>query len=116
VPEQPTLLLILHFSAPGADVMITIFCDFRQFSAKNAVFLKNQCYDQNFEKFSFVLSRKRQFFRRIFQQKYFKNHNIGPRHCNKMPRLDSAHLIMGRKVRSGNFWKKGHKSGFRVTP
>jgi hypothetical protein len=29
----------------GVDVMITIFCDFRQFSAgKNGVFLKNQCY------------------------------------------------------------------------
>jgi hypothetical protein len=33
---------------PGVDVMITIFCEFRQFSAKNGVFLKNQCYDQNF--------------------------------------------------------------------
>jgi hypothetical protein len=33
---------------PGFDVMITIFGDFRQFSAKNGVFLKNQCYDQNF--------------------------------------------------------------------
>jgi hypothetical protein len=46
---------------PGVDVMITIFCDFRQFSAifdnflrfstifgeKIGVFLKNQCYDQN---------------------------------------------------------------------
>jgi FAD synthase len=32
----------------GVDVMITIFCDFQQFSAKNGVFLKNQCYDQNF--------------------------------------------------------------------
>jgi hypothetical protein len=32
----------------GVDVMITIFFDFRQFSAKIGVFLKNQCYDQNF--------------------------------------------------------------------
>jgi hypothetical protein len=33
----------------GADVMITIFCDFGQFSAKKiGVFLKNQCYDQIF--------------------------------------------------------------------
>jgi hypothetical protein len=32
----------------GVDVMNTIFCDFRQFSAKIGVFLKNQCYDQNF--------------------------------------------------------------------
>jgi hypothetical protein len=53
-------------------------CDFRQFSAKKWRFLKNQCYDQNFAYFSFVLSQKRQFFRRIFRRKYFKNHNIGP--------------------------------------
>jgi hypothetical protein len=26
--------------------MITIFCDFRQFSAKTGVFLKKQCHDQ----------------------------------------------------------------------
>jgi hypothetical protein len=30
---------------PGADVMQTIFCDFRR---KKCVFLKNQCYDQKF--------------------------------------------------------------------
>jgi hypothetical protein len=48
---------------PGVDVMITIFCDFCQFSSKNGVFLKNQCYDKIFSKFSFVLSQKRQFFR-----------------------------------------------------
>jgi hypothetical protein len=36
-----------------------IFDNFRQ---KNGVFLKNQCYDQNFAKFSFILSQKRQFF------------------------------------------------------
>jgi hypothetical protein len=36
---------------PGVDVMITIFCDFRQFSPKKiGVFLKNQCYDQSFAK------------------------------------------------------------------
>jgi hypothetical protein len=27
---------------------------------------------------SFVLSQKRQFFRRIFWRKYLKNHNVGP--------------------------------------
>jgi hypothetical protein len=57
---------------PGADVMITIFCDFRQFSAKQiAVFLKNQCYDQIFAKSSSSLSKKRQYFRKIFLLKYF---------------------------------------------
>jgi hypothetical protein len=37
-------------TTPGVDVMITILCDFRHFSAKKIVcfFLKNQCYDQFF--------------------------------------------------------------------
>jgi hypothetical protein len=35
-------------STPGVGVMITIFCDIRQFSTKNSVILKNQCYDQIF--------------------------------------------------------------------
>jgi hypothetical protein len=55
----------------GVDVMNTIFCDFSQFSAeKIGVFLKNQCYDQNFAYFSFVLSQKRQFFA-FFSAKIF---------------------------------------------
>jgi hypothetical protein len=33
------------------------------FGEKFGVFLENQCYDQFFSKFSFVLSQKRQFFR-----------------------------------------------------
>jgi hypothetical protein len=50
----------------------TIFCE------KIGVFLKNQCYDQNFALFTFVFESKRKFFRWIFWRKYFKNHNIGP--------------------------------------
>jgi hypothetical protein len=42
------------------------------------VFLKNQCSDQIFAYFSFILSQKRQFFRWIFRRKYLNNHNIGP--------------------------------------
>jgi hypothetical protein len=43
------------------------------------VFLKNQCYDQNFAYFSFVLSQKRQIFSLNFSAKIFlKNHIIGP--------------------------------------
>jgi hypothetical protein len=55
------------------------FLHFFQFSAKNGVFLKNQCYDQIFKQFSFVLSQKRRFFCKSFRLKYLKNHNIGPR-------------------------------------
>jgi hypothetical protein len=36
------------------------------------VFLENQCYDQNFAKFTFVLSQKRQFFSLNFSAKIFK--------------------------------------------
>jgi hypothetical protein len=36
-------------NSAGTDVMITIFCDFLTiFGEKIGVFLKNQCYDQNF--------------------------------------------------------------------
>jgi hypothetical protein len=43
--------------------MITIFCDFCQFAAKNGVFLKNECYDPFFHNTgSFVLSKNRHFF------------------------------------------------------
>jgi hypothetical protein len=52
--------LIKAKSVPGVDVMITIFRDFRHFLAKN------QCSDQIFAKFSFVLSQKRQFFADFF--------------------------------------------------
>jgi hypothetical protein len=48
------------------------------FGEKNGIFLKYQCYDQLFSKFSFVSSQKRHFFRKIVWRKYLKNHNIGP--------------------------------------
>jgi hypothetical protein len=57
---------------PGTDVTITIFCDFRQFSAKKlAFFSKTNVMIKIFEYFSFVLSQKRQFFRNFFRRKYF---------------------------------------------
>jgi hypothetical protein len=59
--------------------MITIFGDFCQFSAKKLAFFSNTNVMINFfSKFSFVLSQKRQFFRKNFWRKYLKNHNIGP--------------------------------------
>jgi hypothetical protein len=57
------------------------FCDFWQFSAKKMwVFLNNQCYDQNFALFAFVLGQNAIFLQKNLR-KYFKNHNIGPRFC-----------------------------------
>jgi hypothetical protein len=38
----------------------------------NLCFQKNQCYDQNFAYFRFVLSQERQFFRWIFWRKHLK--------------------------------------------
>jgi hypothetical protein len=53
--------------------MIVIFCDFLIiFCDKIGVFLKNQCYDQNFALFGFVLSQKRQFFRKLFCENILK--------------------------------------------
>jgi hypothetical protein len=46
-----------------------IFDNFRQ---KIGVFLKNQCYDQNFAQFTLVLSQKRQFFAIFFGENIFK--------------------------------------------
>jgi hypothetical protein len=46
--------------------MITIFGDFSIFWPKIGVFLKNQCYDQKFALFSFVLSQKHHFFAEFF--------------------------------------------------
>jgi hypothetical protein len=53
---------------PGIDVMITIFRVFLPiFGEKNwRFFLKNQCYDQIFEKTSNSLGKKRQFFAKFF--------------------------------------------------
>jgi hypothetical protein len=49
---------------PGVDVMITIFCDFRQFSMKKlAFFSKTNVMIIFKKKLSFVLSQKRQYFR-----------------------------------------------------
>jgi hypothetical protein len=51
----------------GVDVMITIFCDFCQFSAKKlAFFSKTNVVINFFSKSSSSLSKKRQYFRQIF--------------------------------------------------
>jgi hypothetical protein len=60
------------FAQSGVDVMIPIFCDFSQFSAKNMAFLLNTNVMINFfSEFSFVLSQKRQFFLQNVSEKIF---------------------------------------------
>jgi hypothetical protein len=47
--------------------MITIFCDFCQFSAKNGgFFLKNQCYDIFFAKLAVVCAKNANIFAKFF--------------------------------------------------
>jgi hypothetical protein len=59
-------------NSSGVDVMITIFCDFCQFSdEKIGVFLKNQCYDPFLAKTSSSLSKKRHFVRQFFLANIF---------------------------------------------
>jgi hypothetical protein len=58
--------------------MITIFCDFCQFLAKNGVLSKNNVMITICAKNNNSLSKKRKNFRSIFRRKYLKNHNIGP--------------------------------------
>jgi hypothetical protein len=64
---------------PGVDVMITIFCDFPQFSAKKLAFFQKPTLWSIFFKIWLCLESKTPIFRKIFLRKYFKNHNIGPR-------------------------------------
>jgi hypothetical protein len=63
--------------------MITMFCDFRQFSAKNWRFSKKPMLWSKFCIIYLCFESKRQFFRWIFRRKYFLNHNIGPRFGKK---------------------------------
>jgi NAD(P)-dependent dehydrogenase (short-subunit alcohol dehydrogenase family) len=58
--------------------MITIFCDFCQFSAKKSAFFSKPCYEQIFAKTNSSLSKK-VIFSPIFCRKYFFNYNIGTR-------------------------------------
>jgi hypothetical protein len=51
----------------GVDVMIAIFCDFHQFSAKKwRFFSKTNVMINFFSKFGFVLRQKRHFFAEFF--------------------------------------------------
>jgi hypothetical protein len=63
----------LHFGRFfGADVMITIFCDFCQLLAKKLALLKNQCYDQFFQKLAVVWAKNANYFANFFGENNFK--------------------------------------------
>jgi hypothetical protein len=95
-------------NSSGVDVMITIFCDFYQFSAKNGVFLKYQYYDQLFSKFSFVLSQKHHFFADKFGENILKIIASVPGHpeCMYVPtEVSMAEICVCRTF--GGFKSKG---------
>jgi hypothetical protein len=56
----------------GVDVMITIFCDFRQFSAQKLAFFSRTNVMIIFANISSSLSKKRQFFRQFFGENILK--------------------------------------------
>jgi hypothetical protein len=65
---------------PGVDVMIKIFGDFRQFSAKKLAFSqKPMLWSKFLHNLLALLRIKNAIFCNFFRRKYFKNHNIGPR-------------------------------------
>jgi hypothetical protein len=53
-------------------------CYDHNFRRKKWRFLINQCYDNFLHNLALFSINKRQFFRKIFRQKYFKYSNIGP--------------------------------------
>jgi hypothetical protein len=97
----------LHFSSffllhrrPRSRVTRGRCCDhnflriFLIFGEKMAFFLNTNVIINFYSKFSFVLSQKRQFFRKIFRRKYLKNHNIGPRWvCEKFAQSVAQYIF-----------------------
>jgi hypothetical protein len=64
---------VLRMTQPGVDVMITIFCDFCQFSAKKlAFFLKTNVLIKFLQKSSSSLSKNANIFAKFFGDNIFK--------------------------------------------
>jgi hypothetical protein len=57
---------------PGVDVMITIFSNFCQFSAKKLAFFSKS------KKIAVILKKPANIFAKFFAENIFLNHNIGP--------------------------------------
>jgi hypothetical protein len=63
--------IIVGVNRPGVDVMITIFCDFRQFSAKKLAFFSKTNVMINFFKIWLCFETKTPFFSLNFSAKIF---------------------------------------------
>jgi hypothetical protein len=89
--------------------MITIFCDFCQFSAKKLPFFSKTNVMIQFLHNSALFWEKTPIFCKMFRRKYLKNHNIGPWMLSKWMKtvcgclpcgIISACEAMGREIES----------------
>jgi hypothetical protein len=68
---------------------------FPNLQRKNSVLLKTNVMIYFLFKLAVgILSKKRQFFRQMFQRKYFKYHNIGPGCCDLMSKSKMSKNLM----------------------
>jgi hypothetical protein len=70
--KKKWLKRIWFWFLPGANVIVTIFGDFRQFSAgKMTIFLEKQCHVSHFAQTISILSKTRLSFIQFFRRRYF---------------------------------------------
>jgi hypothetical protein len=112
----------LHTGWPGVDVMITIFYDYCQISAKTiGVFLKNQWYDHFLHKLTVVWAKNANNFA-IFFAKIFKKiitlvrddfvvKNFPVASCIKLPKLYPSHIVLNL---IHNWGKVAQQNGLHV--
>jgi hypothetical protein len=98
--------LFYHVSTPGVDVMITIFCEFSQFSAlKIGVFLKYQCYDQIFfQNLALFWAKNGNFFAKFIGKNILKIITSVPGVALWLQGDDSGQVRLAEGVRS---WQQG---------
>jgi hypothetical protein len=69
----------MNTSCPGVDYVITIFCDFCQFSAKKLAFFTNtNVMTKFFQNLALSWVKNANFFRKMFRRNYLKDRNICP--------------------------------------
>jgi hypothetical protein len=98
-------------SRPGVDVMITIFCNFWQFSEKKLAFSQNTMLWSKFCMIYLCFESKKPFFCWIFRRKYLKNHNIGPCLASRLPASASAASSRSRISARGRVGPHPHDLG-----
>jgi hypothetical protein len=94
IARKKTVLIMINWvhvnvsatSTPGINVMVTIFGDFEQFSAKIALFLKNNAM-AIFSALISIFYVKITIFSNYFFEQYFPMHNVGPRTLDRRLRL-----------------------------